>query len=205
MDPRDYSDEIKRRRGKGNRRRTEPKDAQKQNYIRDREDYNCGQRALGRRPSELARELGISEVQVRLDIKNALARIGVDNAQELRAVEHERLERRVARGEASIARLDAIIVEFEAQAKAGDPDAADIVVKAEQAKTKVDNGLRQNGESLRKLFGLDAPTKTELTGKDGGPIDVVATPEAAREAVRQMFNRVEPPPVAKPDGEPRLH
>jgi hypothetical protein len=54
-------------------------------------------------------------------------------------------------------------------------------------------------ERWAKLLGLDGPTKTELTGRDGGPIELVAAPLLPewserldpREVVRRLRLRLE--------------
>jgi hypothetical protein len=52
------------------------------------------------------------------------------------------------------------------------------------------DGLLKVSESRRKLLGLNAPTRTELTGKDGGAIEIADRSKEARDSVLQLLSRL---------------
>lgn len=73
-------------------------------------------------------------------------------------------ERALARQHERLARADKIIRKFEPLAKAGDIEAAKLVIDADSK--MVDKALA----AIARLEGTDAPTKSEVTGKDGAPL-----------------------------------
>lgn len=98
---------------------------------------------------EIAKKVGKALSTVHEGIEAELAEITRPHAEE---AHKERERKREVEG----ARLDAIIRGHLKKARAGDAEAAHVVISA----------VRQRA----KLFGLEAPTKTEHTGRDGGPI-----------------------------------
>src|SRR5690606_23191955 len=89
-----------------------------------------------------------------------------------REVMREKLLRREAK-------LNELILSHWPNAKF-DTDHARVVLDA-------DKGLDRVHASLCRLDGLDAPKRTELTGRDGAPLVGAVTPEAAAALVRQHF------------------
>lgn len=98
---------------------------------------------------QIAQELGCSLGTVHSDLEAVLART-VDTADE-----HIRMERDVSLGRCEVA-LRAIWPRI----CRGDVEAINAFVRLDQRRAK--------------LLGLDAPTKQELSGPDGGPIPVAA-------------------------------
>lgn len=93
----------------------------------------------------IADELGFNSTQaVNMAIKRTLDRTTYETVDDLRTTVGER--------------YDGIIKTFLPLAMKGDPDAAHVVLKTEAQRAR--------------LFGLDAPVRTEVTGADGGPIEV---------------------------------
>lgn len=93
----------------------------------------------------IADELGWNSPQAAtMAIKRTLDRTTYETVDDMRTVVGER--------------YDGIIATFLPKALAGDPDAANVVLKTEAQRAR--------------LFGLDAPVRTEVTGADGGPIEV---------------------------------
>jgi hypothetical protein len=157
MDPRDYPDEIKRRRGKGNRRRTEQKDLQKRAYIADRRGYVREAILAGKNESEIARELGISHVQVRKDYEASLAETACKNVEELRAKLN--------------VRYDAIVESH--MGRIGDPKSADVVIKASVAQARLNGADAPEVKDIRLSTGA-TPAEArrvmqELFGGNVGP------------------------------------
>src|SRR5690606_22498535 len=96
-----------------------------------------------------AQELGCSGGTVYSDLEAALARTA-DTADE-----HSRMERHV-----SLGRCEAALRAIWPRICRGDVEAINAFVRLDQRRAK--------------LLGLDAPTKQELSGPDGGPIPVAA-------------------------------
>lgn len=93
----------------------------------------------------IADELGWNSPQAAtMAIKRSLDRTTYETVDDMRTVVGER--------------YDGIIATFLPRALAGDPEAANVVLKTEAQRAR--------------LFGLDAPVRTEVTGADGGPIEV---------------------------------
>lgn len=93
----------------------------------------------------IAEELGVSHEMVRRYVRDGLEELNrsrLDDATELRTLEE--------------ARLDGLLQGLWAPATGGDEKAAAVALRV--------------CESRRKLLGLDAPTKSEITGKDGSPV-----------------------------------
>jgi hypothetical protein len=99
-------------------------------------------RVSGHTVREIAAKVGKAASTVHEAIEAELRNIPASGVLELREVEG--------------ARLDALIRGHMAKARKGDAEAAHVVIAA----------VRQRS----KLFGLEAPTRNEHTGKDGGPI-----------------------------------
>jgi ParB-like chromosome segregation protein Spo0J len=98
---------------------------------------------------EIAVRVGKALSTVHEGIEAELAAITGPIAEEAKA-------RRDQQREVEGARLEAIIRGHMNAARKGDADAAHVVITA----------VRQRG----KLFGLEAPNRTELTGRDGGAV-----------------------------------
>jgi hypothetical protein len=102
----------------------------------------------------LAKVLGVSLVQIQRDLTQAMAELAertCTEAEKLRAVESERLYKMIG-------------YSWKAAQQGDQRSIANIV---------------RISESLRRLWGLDAPERKELTGADGGPLEHGLTPESA--------------------------
>jgi predicted transcriptional regulator len=128
----------------------------------------------GKTQYEIASELGISQSQVNYDLKAIQAQWRESTTMNLDEAKAKEL-----------ARLDELEREFWAawEASKGERTQArqeknnsGATVKASMMKEQRDgnpaflNGVLSCIDRRCKLLGLDAPTKSELTGKDGGPI-----------------------------------
>jgi len=106
----------------------------------------------------IGKKLGVHFTTVREAVLKEFARIRLSD-DELRS-EREAMIARYAENEAD---LEAVKRAFLPHAKTGSPDAADVVINATKAIDKV-------RVSVANLLGLQAPKRTELTGKDGAPL-----------------------------------
>ena len=161
MDPRQYPDKIKRRRGTGNRKsgnRVKVEDAQKALYLADRAAFVREQILAGKGYKLIAEELGVSISIVHQDHHACLIARKAEKVEELRAQYN--------------ARYEAIIDGHLEYAVSGNVKSAEIVLKATAL--------------AAKLNGAEMPQKLEVAGKNGGPIvlslDEIAAARAAVEA-----------------------
>lgn len=130
----------------------------------ERRAFILEKRREGHSLEAIGRMLGISKVAVFHHVKAA-----VDELREQCAEDAETMR------ELELQRLDELTQTFLVLAKDGCDKAANIVLKAQERRAK--------------LVGLDAPTttKTELTGKDGGPIKTAsATVDLTRLTTEQL-------------------
>lgn len=100
----------------------------------------------GLRPPAVARALGITRQTAYKAMLRAFARLKEDNEPIAAAAR-----------DVCLARYDRLI-QAHWPASLEDPAVAQLIIKLE--------------ESKRKLLGIDAPTKAELTGKNGEPLNV---------------------------------
>lgn len=131
----------------------------------------------------IARRLGKSPSTVHEAIDAEIAAIPAEQADRLRVIESERLDR-------DEAKLDALVLAHEEQARTavdlgmgevrgnGAKEAADIVVKAIAGKTAI-------RARRAKMLGLDAAEVVDVTTHEGE-----VTPAAAQEAMRRAFGSV---------------
>lgn len=127
-------------------------------------------RVEGRTLPEIARAMGKALSTVHEAIAKELAEIPAPGVDNLREVDG--------------ARLDAIIRGHLAAARKGDAESAHVVIAA----------IRQRS----KLFGTEAPKRTELSGPDGGPIPTgKASPAEVARAVRDVFGEMAPPEMSE--------
>jgi hypothetical protein len=130
-------------------------------------------RITGRTIRQIADALGYSVGAVHKAISEEIAAIPAEAVGDLREVEGARLDADEQRlGELIEAHFDHATQEVVMGAGdlpgSGSDRAADIVVKAVAQRTSI-------RAQRAKLFGLNAPTRTELTGKNGGPLDIDIT------------------------------
>lgn len=109
-------------------------------------------RLEGQTLQQIGDELGVTKQAVHRMLQKALdeaAQLNIEAAEELRRIEDERLERRFAR-------------------------IVDLMDNKTNAKTlmELDSRLDAISTAKRKLWGLDAPTRTDVTS-GGGPIVLV--------------------------------
>ena len=132
--------------------------APKQVRARVREEQALALRIGGATYDQIGQALGMSLEGARKAVKRALERTMEevkDNAEALRELERQRLER--------------LILSMMPSAQKGNVPAAETV--------------RKLSESLRKLMGLDAPTKTDVTsgGEKLPPVQIIEVIKTYRE------------------------
>lgn len=130
-------------------------------------------RITGKTIRQIAEELGKSTGAVHKAITEEIAAIPAEAVNDLREVEGARLDADEARlGELIEAHMDHATSEITMGAGempgSGADKAADVVVKAIAQRTQI-------RDRRAKLFGLNAPVKTELTGKDGAHLAIDVT------------------------------
>ena len=133
-------------------------------------------RLSGKSFREIGRELGVSHVQA----QNYLAAWAAEEQERsserialLQAIEHARLEQIIARWW-PIATADELRIESEVSDGRG--GMRTISIPTYEAGTKAAAIVIKASESLRTLFGLDAPQKKELTGANGAPLIPAVSP-----------------------------
>jgi hypothetical protein len=103
-------------------------------------------------------------------VYGALEDLWVEPAEDVRQYELARLEMSYVRHEQTIERLDGVIEKLLPLAESGNLEVIDRLVKAETARAKANDSHIRICESRRKLLGIDAPEKVDLTGAVGiGP------------------------------------
>ena len=140
-------------------------------------------RVRGHSYSQIAEKLGISKAQAHIDVTAALRESAAERGKDLeesRELELERLDNAIRKVTDILERELGFAVEGvkpeELSALLG--DTSELVLKAADRLVKLSS-------ERSKLLGLYAPTKQELSGNDGGPIQV--SPEAAAAKVREIF------------------
>jgi hypothetical protein len=120
-------------------------------------------RLQGHTLKAIAATMKVSEPRVHQLIKAGIANIKAENAQEVKALELER--------------LDMLMAAHMAAAAQGDLNSGKMVL-----------GIM---ERRATLIGLNGPIKHELTGKDGKPVEVESkvTPESARETLFEQLQK----------------
>lgn len=116
-------------------------------YMIERAHKAFSLRISGMSCRKIAAELGVSHQTIMNDIAAILEIVHKETFKD--AKDHIALE---------LSRLDAVCKAMSERMSEGDPSAASVFLKA--------------CESRRKLLGLDAAIKTELTGANGGPVQV---------------------------------
>lgn len=130
--------------------------------AREREAEAVALRKLGQSYGTIGKALGVSDVAARKMVKRALLRLEKLTAEasvEVRRLELERLDRALSPA---------------------------LWAKVDQADTQAVKTLLDIQARRAAYLGLDAPKKTELTGKDGGLLAVGFTLEDAVEADRKL-------------------
>lgn len=113
--------------------------------MNERREKALSLRRAGLSTREIAAQLGTSHQTIHTDLKAMLAasvRENIESANELRALELER--------------LDKMLISLSAKLREGDLKAMDRAIRI--------------GEQRAKLLGLYMPIKQEITGGDGGPL-----------------------------------
>lgn len=139
----------------------------KQDEILDRRGQVWDMRVSGMTVREIAAELscGVATVQRDLDaVREELDTLNKCRAETERAIGASRLDK-VAR--ALLKAADSVGYDDD-----GNPDGAALATVA--------NAIARIEERRSKLLGLDAASKTELTGAEGGPIQVDARDDLLR-------------------------
>jgi DNA-binding CsgD family transcriptional regulator len=133
--------------------------------ILKRRDDVWKRRVKGDTIREIAKELGVSVGTVQSDL-NAV-RLELDHDNKVRA----EIERSVGAGrlDAAAKKLLAIINIKDSELAGAEPEQ---LISLATAIPAAINALARIEERRAKLLGLDAPTKTEVSGADGGPLQV---------------------------------
>lgn len=129
-------------------------------------------RARGLSYREIATRMGMSVSSVHVAVKRALAEIITEPAEEALAFELDRLDAELVRLDGLYAKVVEVLEREHVTVSQGRvvlqdgvavPD-DDWVLKAVDRLVKIDESRRRNGESRRRLLGLDQPAKTQLSG-----------------------------------------
>jgi hypothetical protein len=141
-------------------------------------------RIAGLSLAQIGRELGVTEATACKYVKTALSRLNeraLDNADHLRAIELERLDKLQRAAERVLSKNHVIISGGKVVCN-GDAQLTDDgpVLQA------IDRLLRI-AESRRRLLGLDSPARVEHSGPDGGPIEIA---DAAKDARERISSRI---------------
>lgn len=121
-------------------------------------------------------------------VQRALSRIGKPEADELRAIEQERLGALYRHTLNILDRQHPVLYKGAPVLVDGEPLDDDMV------KLRAIEVLIRADESYRRLLGLDAPTKHEHSGEDGAPIPMEITVKAILDRVAVARQQLELPP-----------
>jgi predicted transcriptional regulator len=100
----------------------------------------------------------------------------------------------LARVDDSLKDVEMCLAALRVDAKQGEREAAQTIARLTDTKCKL-------LDRRAKLMGTDAPAKSEVTGKDGAPLQGDLTPAMMRSFVEEQFGRVGPKDAA-PEAEP---
>lgn len=124
--------------------------------VQERRDKALALRRAGATYAQIGMELGCERQVANRLFHEALAAIPKENAEAVLKLELERLDR-------DLRRCEGVLDNLETKAKSGN-------IQAAGALAAILNSVRRIQERRAKYLGLDAPTKTEVTGKDGTPL-----------------------------------
>ncbi|MCG6493427.1 hypothetical protein [Kitasatospora sp. A2-31] len=148
-------------------------------YTRDpatveRDAHAAQLRAEGKSYRQIAAELGFSHPQSAHDaVARAMAEVITEPAEAAVAFELERLDRGLQRLEDARGHVQGVLEREHVTVSQGrvvylDNGAAvpddDWILKAVDRLIRIEDAIQRNGESRRKLLGLDSPTKTAVSG-----------------------------------------
>ena len=140
-------------------------------------------RVRGLSYSQIAEKLDISKAQAHIDVTAALKESAAERGKDIedsRELELQRLDNAIKRVTDILEKRLGFSVEGE------DPDElAEMLAGENELVLKACDRLVKLSSERSKLLGLYAPVKQELSGNDGGPIQV--SPEAAAARVREIF------------------
>lgn len=152
----------------------------------------------GWRQADIAAELGLSQGQISQDLRVIQKRwrestaINLDEAKAKELSRLDELERTFwAAWEQSKSERTKARQETDGKSKDGKPNVKKASIEKEQrdGNPVFLQGVLNCIDRRCKLLGLDAPTKSELTGKDGGPIktEVAAKPDLSKLSVDELL------------------
>lgn len=118
--------------------------------VRERQDKALALRLTGKSYREVGRAMGMGKSRAQELVVRALAAIPLENAKAVLALELQRLDRMLEG------------LQRKGGAFSGNPRAVDSVLRIQERRAK--------------YLGLDAPTRTEHTGRDGEPIEIELRP-----------------------------
>lgn len=130
-------------------------------------------RARGLSYREIAAEMDMSVSSVHTAVKRALAEVITEPAEEALAFELARLDAELVRLDGLYRKVEEVLGREHVTVSQGKvvtmdggetvPD-DDWILKAVDRLVKIDESRRRNGESRRRLLGLDQPAKTQVSG-----------------------------------------
>lgn len=172
-----------------------PRDG-KGNFIRTPEQIEKDHEAARLRSQSLTfrqigERLGVTGQAAFAMVKRAIADIPREGTEELIALELAKLDAieakyaEITQGLHPMVSMSGKIVGF-----TDDETGKEIYLEDSAPVIRALDGLLKVSESRRKLLGLNAPTRTELTGKDGGAIEIEDRSTAAKASVLSLLSRL---------------
>lgn len=119
---------------------------------------------------DIAEKLNLSLAQCHEDFEKGRQQYSFESVEQERALFNARMDLNHARLNADIARLQEIIQKHRELGEGGHIGSARIVVEAVNCRAGIMAEQRQIAIARLKMNGGDAPSKVEIAGKDGGPI-----------------------------------
>jgi hypothetical protein len=161
----------KLRRGVGNRPKM-PGDKAAEIARKQRRERVGQMTVQGMSQRAIAAELGVDHATVGRDLAEYLASSPSPQREEIRGICDQRLERSYERLDVQARVAQRMIFETKKDASGNDVPVLDVQSRlaAQALLVRLDDKLRMNNESRRRLHGADAPEQREVGGLGGGPI-----------------------------------
>lgn len=138
-------------------------------------------RAIGWNTYALAEKFGVTHQTISEDIEIYLERVKSESKDRV-ATERE-LD--LIRIDDSLRDVEACMAALRVEAKNGEREASQVIARLIDTRCKL-------LDRRAKLLGTDAPSKSEVTGKDGAALSGNLTPAMVRSFVEEEFGRVGP-------------
>jgi predicted transcriptional regulator len=147
-------------------------------------------RKRGATYEQIARELGLSTKMVAWRyVHEAIAEIPAEEARDTKRLELEKLDARELRLNNLLLSIDQRRKLYEDKVKLGVAEPEDHVGLFVVEQCRIEQQLTRIAERRARLDGLDAPTRAELTGKDGAPL-ISLTREDIKGMTDEQLKRV---------------